>query len=82
MSALISIILLCVVDQDCTQSNLKATTGLIFFLWSTVFVLMLLQAVKLTECLKKVPCLLFGFYGFVCGCLFFTQMELWGGVDN
>ena len=69
--ALISIILLCVVDKDCSESNLKATTGLVFFLWSTVFVLMLLQAVKLTDCLKKVPRLLFGFYFFVCGCLFF-----------
>ena len=80
--ALISIILLCVVDDDCTQSNLHATTGLVFFLWSTVFVLMLLQAVKLTDCLKKVPRLLFGFYFFVCGCLFFCQLELWGGVNN
>lgn len=82
VNALISIILLCVAGEDCTQSNLKATTGLIFGLWSTVFVLMLLQAVKLTECLKSIPKLLFGFYFFVCGCLFFCQMELWGGVDN
>ena len=80
--ALISIILLCVTDKDCTNSNLKATTGLVFFLWSTVFVLMLLQAVKLTDCLKKIPKLLFGFYVFVCGCLFFCQMELWSGAKS
>ena len=80
--ALVSIILLCVVDTDCTDSNLKATTGLVFFLWSCVFVLLLLQVVKLTDCLKKIPKILFGFYFFICGCMFFVQMELWGGVDN
>ena len=42
LCALVSIVLLCIVDKDCEQSNLKATTALIFFLWSTVFVLMLL----------------------------------------
>ena len=80
--ALVSIVCLCVVDHDCEKSNLKATTGLVFFLWSTVFVLLLLQAVKMTDCLKKIPKLLFGFYFFICGCMFFVQMELWGGVDN
>jgi hypothetical protein len=77
-----SIILLCVIDHDCSNANLKATTGLVFFLWSCVFVLLLLQVVKLTSCLKKIPKLLFGFYFFICGCMFFVQMELWGGVDN
>lgn len=80
--AITSIVMLIVVDDDCDQSNLKATTGLVFFLWSTVFVLLLLQLVKLTECLKKIPKLLFGFYFFICGCMFFVQLELWGGVDN
>ena len=80
--ALVSIVLLCIVDHDCAKSNLKATTGLVFFLWSCVFVLLLLQVVKLTDCLKKIPKLLFGFYFFICGCMFFVQMELWGGVDN
>jgi len=80
--SLTSIILLCVVDGDCTKSNLKATTGLVFFLWSTVFVLLLLQLVGMTKCLKTIPKLLFGFYFFICGCMFFVQMELWGGVDN
>ena len=80
--SIISIIMICVTDGDCTNANLKATTGLVFGLWSVVFVLMLLQMIKMTECLKKVPCLLFGFYCFICGCMFFTQLELWGGVDN
>ena len=80
--AITSIVMLIVVEDDCDKSNLKATTGLVFFLWSTVFVLLLLQMVQLTECLKKIPKLLFGFYFFICGCMFFVQMELWGGVDN
>lgn len=80
--AITSIVMLIVVDKDCDHSNLKATTGMVFFLWSTVFVLLLLQLVKLTECLKKIPKLLFAFYFFICGCMFFVQLELWGGVDN
>ncbi len=63
--SLTSIILLCVVDHDCEKSNLKATTGLVFFLWSVVFVLLLLQLVGLTKCLKTIPKLLFGFYFFI-----------------
>ena len=70
--SLLSIIFLCVTDKDCTQSNLKATTGLVFGLWSCVFVLLLLQLVKATDCLKKIPKLLFGFYFFICGCMFFV----------
>ena len=80
--SLLSVLFLCIVDQDCSNANLKATTGLVFGLWSCIFVLLLLQAVKLTDCLKKIPKLLFGFYFFICGCMFFVQMELWGGVDN
>lgn len=70
--SLVTIILLSVADHDCTNSNLKSVTGLVFGLWSCVFVLLLLQAVKMTECLKKCPKLLFGFYFFVCGCMFFV----------
>jgi len=70
--ALTSIVLLCVTDHDCTRSNLKATTGLVFFLWSCVFVLLLLQLVKMIECLKKIPKLIFCFYCFICGCMFFV----------
>jgi len=80
--ALTSIILLCVCDNDSPTANLKATTGLVFFLWSVVFVMMLLQAIKMTDCLKKCPKLLFGFYFFICGCMFFVQLEIWGGVNN
>ena len=80
--SLTTIVMLCVDDRTCTNANLAATMGLVFGLWSTVFVLLLLQAVGLTKCLKSLGKLLFGFYFFICGCMFFVQMELWGGVDN
>ena len=80
--ALLSIVFLIIAGDDCTNANLKATTGLVFFLWAVIFVLMLLQAVKMTQCLKSVPKLLFGFYFFICGCMFFVKLELWGGIDN
>lgn len=81
--ALVSVCLLCIGNiPDCTNGQLKVTTGLVFGLWSTVFVLLLLQVAGLTKCLKKVPRILFAFYFFVCGVMFFTQLMLWGGEDN
>ena len=81
--ALTSICLLAIGDiPDCPNASLKTTTGLVFALWSTVFVLLLLQVAGLTKCLKKVPKLLFGFYFFICGVMFFTQLMIWGGSDN
>ena len=81
--ALTSICLLAIADlPDCTNAQLKTTTGLVFALWSSVFVLLLLQVAGLTKCLKKIPKILFGFYFFVCGVMFFTQLELWGGSEN
>ena len=81
--ALTSIILICHVDPySYNKKNLKATTGLVFLLWSVVFVLMILQALKMTVCLKKCPILLFGFYFFICGCMFYVQVQIWSGTDH
>ena len=81
--ALTSICLLCVANvPDCPNASLKTTTALVFALWSTVFVLLLLQAAGMTKCLRTVPNTLFFFYFFVCGVMFFTQLELWGGEEN
>ena len=77
-----SIIILCVPYSDCSTANLKITIGLIFVLWSCVFILLLLQVVGLTGCLKKYPKALFGFYAFVCVVMFFVQEILWGGSNN
>jgi len=79
--ALTTVTMMCIVDKDCETANLKATMGLLFGLWSIIFVLLLLQAVGHTKCLRTVPKLLFGFYFFVCGVMFFTQLELFGGAD-
>lgn len=80
--SLTSIVMLCLNDYDCSNSNLRATTAIVFALWSTVFVLLLLQAVNMTQCLKKIPKLLFAFYVAICGSMFFVQLELWGGVPT
>ena len=81
--ALTSICLVAVGDiPDCSTANLKTTVVLVFILWSTVFVLLLLQVAGLTKCLKSVPKLLFGFYFFICAIMFFTQLMIWGGEDN
>ena len=80
--SLISVIMLAAVKQDCSKANLRVTTGMIFILWSLLFVLLLLQVVKMTHCLKSVPKLLAAFYFFVCACMFFVQMQIWGGTQN
>ena len=77
-----SIIILCVPYPDCSTANLKITVGLVFVLWSCVFVLLLLQVVGLTKCLKKYPKALFFFYFFICIVMFFVQLILWGGANN
>ena len=77
-----SIIILCVPYPDCSNANLKITIGLIFVLWSIVFVLLLLQVVGMTKCLKNYPKALFGFYFFVCIVMFFVQLMLFGGENN
>ena len=76
-----SITILCLPEGDCTNANLRITIGMVFFLWSCVFVLLLLQLVGLTKCLRQCPKTLFGFYFMVCIVMYFTQVELWGGED-
>ena len=80
--SLISLLLLATVKKDCSKSNLKVTTGMVFVLWSLTFLLLLLQIVKMTHCLRSIPMILFSFYFFVCGCMFFVQMQIWGGTEN
>ena len=36
----------------------------------------------MTKCLQSIPKLLFCFYFFVCACMFFVQMQIWGGTEN
>ena len=79
LMALGSIGLLISPIEDCSTSNLQATIGLIFILWCLIFVLLLVQVTGLGWCLKDIPKLLFVFYFFVCACMLFVQMQVWGG---
>ena len=80
--SLVSILLLLMYKKDCSKSNLKVTTGLIFFLWSAIFVILLIQVARKTDCLRAIRKLLFAFYFFVSAVMFFVQMQLFGGVNN
>ena len=71
-ASLASIILVIVVKKDCNNSNLKVTGGLLFILWSLIFVMLLLQMVGWHHCMRAIPKLLFAFYFFVCACMFFV----------
>ena len=50
------------VPVDCTVANLRAAIGVVFVVYSSVFVLLLLQVVGFVKCLKKIPKVMFGFY--------------------
>ena len=52
INALISIGLLLCDFNDCTSSNLKATVGIVFGLWSIIFSLFLIQVTGMGTCLK------------------------------
>ena len=80
--ALGSIGLLLTPLEDCSTSNLRATIGIVFVLWSLIFVLLLVQVTGLGWCLKDIPKLLFVFYFFICAVMLFVQMQIWGGQDN
>ena len=77
--ALISMGLLLVDFSDCASSNLKATTAVVFGLWSVIFTLFLIQATGIGSCLRNYPKSLTGFYIFVCAVMLFVQMEVFGG---
>ena len=72
--ALGSICLLLTPLEDCSTSNLRATIGIVFVLWSLIFVLLLVQVTGLGWCLKDIPKLLFVFYFFICAVMLFVQM--------
>ena len=80
--ALVSVGLLATDLKDCPTANLRASISVIFALWSTIFVLMLVQVTGLGRCLKDIPKLLFAFYFFICAVMLFVQMEVWGGYEN
>ena len=48
-----SITVLVVPQEQCSDgTNIKAALGLVFAMWAIVFILLLLQVIGLTKCLK------------------------------
>ena len=82
LCALISIGLLLLDFTDCTSSNLKATVGVVFGLWSIIFTMFLIQVTGCGTCLKQYPRSLSIFYIFICAVMLFVQMEVFGGHGN
>ena len=51
--AAISICVLVIPQEQCEDgTNIKAALGLVFSMWTIVFVLLLLQVIGMTKCLK------------------------------
>lgn len=51
--AAISITVLVVPQAQCSDgTNIKAALGLVFTMWAMVFILLLLQVIGMTKCLK------------------------------
>lgn len=74
--AIISIGILIIDKNDCEASQLRAAIGIIFTVWSLIFVLLLLQVIGLVKCLKQIPKVLFGFYASISAAMWFVQMLL------
>ena len=85
MSLIFSItsIVICAVPQkDCTGINLRAAVGLLSALWVTLFILLLLQVIGYTKCIKEYPKSMFVYYFVVSGIMFAVQMMCFSGVQG
>jgi hypothetical protein len=69
-------------EHDCSEVNLRAAVGLTAGLWCVTFVLLLLQVVGYTACLKNYPKTMFVFYFAIVIVMFFVQMMTFGGVSG
>jgi hypothetical protein len=74
-----SIVICSIPEEDCPDNNLKAAVGLTAGLWIATFVLLLLQVIGYTKCLKNYPKTMFVFYFAVVIIMFFVQMITLGG---
>ena len=79
--ALITIVLLASGLEDCRTANLKFAMFLVFLIYSTVFIMMLMQFIGLVSCLKTIPRFLMAFYFSLVAVMFFVQMILFQGEN-
>jgi hypothetical protein len=57
---------------DCKTANLYFAMGMMFFVYSVVFLMMLLQFIGLVQCLKTIPRAIMGFYFVVVAVMFYV----------
>ena len=81
LMAIISIgILIIWPNADCVGTQLRGAVGIVFTVWTLIFVLLLLQVIGLVKCLKKIPKVMFGFYCAISTCMWFVQMLLFSAA--
>ena len=76
-----TVVLLASGFENCETANLKFAMGMVFLIYSVVFVMMLLQFIGLVSCLKTIPRAIMGFYFALVGVMFFIQMILFKGTE-
>jgi hypothetical protein len=59
-------------NAECVGTQLRAAVGIVFAVWSLIFVLLLLQVIGLVKCLKKIPKVMFGFYCTIAASMWFV----------
>jgi len=79
--ALVTIVLLASGLEDCRTANLRFAMFLVFLIYSTVFIMMLMQFIGLVSCLKTIPRALMTFYFSLVAVMFFVQMILFQGEN-
>lgn len=77
LMAIISISILIIwPNAHCDGTQLRGAVGIVFTVWTLIFVLLLLQVIGLVKCLKKIPKVMFGFYCSISSAMWFVQMLL------
>lgn len=84
-SLLLAIGSICVLIFDrktCTGVQLRVADGIIFGVWTLIFILLLLQVIGCVKCLKKIPKVMFGFYCGISISMWFVQMLLFAAPQD
>ena len=80
--AIASIAICAASNGSCTGIDLGAAVGLLAGLWCSLFVLLLLQVVGYTSCIKSYPKCMFGYYFVISGIMFVCQMFCFAGING
>ena len=81
--AIASIAICAAANGSCSGNiDLGAAVGLLAGLWTSLFVLLLLQVIGYVGLIKSYPKVMFVYYFFVCGVMFVCQMMLFGSFQG